>query len=145
MKYLFGLITTTLIVWSFMSPKCTHMYVPLEKSYLKAKPLYEGGTIIYPEQWYNQPKGVHDGKELVCIKCFHQTIQKIDYGQPFSNAYVDSFVIDPMDTTPELTKKMIHGGMFRQKIDTYSIDYHRFIGPRSWIDSMVTDYLKSKK
>lgn len=78
MKYIFGIITTALIALSFIDRECEHVFTQVEQSVIKIEPPY--GSITLPV--YHWPSGMQDGKDIICVKCFHVQKQKIDYGQP---------------------------------------------------------------
>jgi hypothetical protein len=60
------------------TPKCEHKFVAVEEPVIKIEPLYGGVTLPV----YHWPSGIQDGKDIICVKCFHVQKQKIDYGQP---------------------------------------------------------------
>lgn len=74
-----------LIISSFNLPKCDHVFVQVEQANLKIKnPDMSGSVMLLPYSW---PTGIQEGKELVCVKCFHRQKQLLDYGQPISSPY----------------------------------------------------------
>lgn len=80
MKYLFGTTVMILIALSFVGPKCDHVFTQVEQATLKIERPSLFGSVIFTV--YHQPTGVHEGKEIICVKCFQKQKQLIDYGQP---------------------------------------------------------------
>lgn len=63
--------------------KCKHVFVEVEQANIKVEqPELSIGSMIY--QPYGWPTGLREGKELVCVKCFHIQRQILDYGKPAS-------------------------------------------------------------
>lgn len=79
MKYLFGTITTLLVILSFTNRKCEHVFTQVEQPVIKIEHPGFSGAILSVHIYKS---GLQEGKELICVKCFHIQKQKIDYGQP---------------------------------------------------------------
>lgn len=81
MKYLLTTLLTAFIALSFIGCKCEHVYVLVEQAEIKIKrtglSLLGGQGYFMPEY----PSGKQEGQNLICVKCFHQRKQVIDYGQ----------------------------------------------------------------
>lgn len=85
MKYLLGTITTLLVILSFTNRKCDHVFTEVEQATIKIERLgYNliGGQGYMLPSW---PTGLHEGKEIVCVKCFHVQKQILDYGPAGDN------------------------------------------------------------
>lgn len=83
MKYLLTVILCAFIAASFTSRKCEHVFVEVEQANIKVEqPELSIGSMIY--QPYGWPTGLQEGKQLVCVKCFHIQKQVLDYGKPAS-------------------------------------------------------------
>lgn len=80
MKYLFGIITTTLVILSFTNHKCEHVFTQVEQAAIKIERPDLYGSMTLPA--YHWPTGTQQGKELICVKCFHVQKQVLDYGKP---------------------------------------------------------------
>lgn len=76
------LVIAFLIGVAFYKPKCDHVFTQVEQSEIKVERPSLSGSIIYPI--YSWPTGLQEGKELICVKCFHKQKQVLDYGQPAS-------------------------------------------------------------
>lgn len=83
MKYLLAILLAGFIALSFISRQCDHVFTEIEQAAIKIEQpdLPLGGTIYRPYIW---PTGTQEGKELICVKCFHRQKQVLDYGQPAS-------------------------------------------------------------
>lgn len=83
MKYLIGAICAIVfsLTLSFDDKKCEHVYVSVEQAEIKIEQpdLFMGGMYY---QSYSRPSGKQEGQDLVCVKCFHQRKQVLDYGKP---------------------------------------------------------------
>jgi hypothetical protein len=72
---LMGLILSS---WDFQ--KCEHIYVAVEQSEIKIEePEWSSVDNLLPA-WIRWPSGIHEGKEIVCVKCFNKRKQVLDYG-----------------------------------------------------------------
>lgn len=75
--YMLTIALLTLIAFSFNFGKCEHVFVETKEEYLKVeKPDMMTGGLAF--DW---PSGIHEGVDLVCVKCLHQRRQVIDYGE----------------------------------------------------------------
>lgn len=81
MKYLLTTLLAAFIALSFIGHKCEHVYVSVEQAEIKIERpnLFMGGQIYQPYRW---PSGMQEGQDLICVKCFNQRKQILDYGQP---------------------------------------------------------------
>jgi len=81
MKYLLTALLCAFIAASFTGRKCDHVFVEVEQPTIKIEqPEFNLGGRVYQE--YSWPTGKLEGKDLICVKCFHQIKQVLDYGQP---------------------------------------------------------------
>ena len=69
--------------------ECKHIYVGVVQKEVKIS--WPTMTLEYDGQTGQLPIGKHEGGDLICVKCFHQTRQIIDYGNPYN-------IIQPPDT-----------------------------------------------
>lgn len=110
MKYLFCSFCTILIALSFIGPKCEHKFVATEQPTIKVERIgWQVGVYIPP------PSGCHEGKELICVKCFHVQKQILNYGQADSGPKLTER--PPIGTTD--TCLFMEGGQFL--FDTYGL------------------------
>ena len=65
-------------VQGFNQPKCEHKFTQVEQDTVKIEQPTPGYSIILPI--HSQTTGLHEGKELVCVKCSHVQKQILDYG-----------------------------------------------------------------
>lgn len=88
-KYLICLFVAafTLICVSFNFKKCDHVFTQIEQANIKVErpEMYRSITLpgtsrMWPD--YSCPTGLQEGKELICVKCFFEQKQILDYGQP---------------------------------------------------------------
>lgn len=80
-QFIFLLIIIVVILISFRSNKCEHIYVAVEKSDIKiSEPQWYGVDSLMPPFCY-WPSGKREGKEIVCIKCFDKRRQIIYYSE----------------------------------------------------------------
>lgn len=73
LSILFGIM---LLIVAFDAKECQHIYVSVEQEEIKCEPIRPMnllGTV--------SPVGIQQGKELVCVKCFHIIRQKLDFGE----------------------------------------------------------------
>lgn len=82
MRFIIIFIITgmALCVFAFNAKKCDHIYVSVEQAEVKINQSATGTSsfeYILPS-WRS---GKHDGKELVCVKCFNVVRQILDYGE----------------------------------------------------------------
>lgn len=71
--------------------KCKHIYIAVEQPEVKASfSFFTVDTVVYP------PSGKRDGKELVCVKCFHLRKQIIDYGDGSGYYFPNTNIVDTM-------------------------------------------------
>jgi hypothetical protein len=77
-----GIISGVFIaIVAFNGPECKHVFVEVEQPKIKIEqPEFTLGGGVYQE--YSWPTGIQEGKELICVKCFHKQKQLIDYGKP---------------------------------------------------------------
>jgi hypothetical protein len=74
------LLIAAYFIQGFNAPKCEHVYVEVEQATLKIEqPGLSFGGQVYQDYW---PTGKQEGKELICVKCFHIQKQVVDYGEP---------------------------------------------------------------
>lgn len=82
MKYLFTLLLTGFIALSFMDNKCEHVFTQVEQPEIKIEePKWSRVDDLMPP-WTKWPSGKREGVDLICVKCFHQQRQVLDYGKP---------------------------------------------------------------
>lgn len=81
MKYLLTILLCAFIAFSFNGRKCEHVFVEVEQAAIKIEQpsVFLGGAVYRPYCW---PTGLQEGKELICVKCFHKQKQILDYGKP---------------------------------------------------------------
>lgn len=80
MKYLICAICAIIISLAFGIHKCEHVFTEVEQAAIKVEqPAAIGGQGYYS---YSRPTGLHEGKDLICVKCFYKQKQIIDYGKP---------------------------------------------------------------
>jgi hypothetical protein len=85
MKYLICAVCAIIITMAFSGRKCEHEFTQVEQASVKIpRPCFLGDIQISygDESWLSYPTGLQEGKELVCVKCFHVQKQMLDYGQP---------------------------------------------------------------
>lgn len=82
MKYLIGAICAIVISPAFSGRKCDHVFTQVEQPTVKIERPFQGAIAVFPEQIYSWPTGTMDGKDIICVKCFHRQKQLLDYGQP---------------------------------------------------------------
>jgi hypothetical protein len=66
------------VVQGFNQPKCDHVFTAIESPEVKIKPPSSnlGGQGYTEDIW---PTGLQEGKDLICVKCFHKQRQMLDY------------------------------------------------------------------
>jgi hypothetical protein len=69
------LIGITILTIAFDAQKCEHAFTQVEQESIKIE---RAGSMELA--FYSVPTGVHEGKELICVKCFHRQKQMVDYG-----------------------------------------------------------------
>jgi hypothetical protein len=62
---------------AFYRPKCEHVFTEVEQAELEIERQGWICSVYTPP-----PTGKHEGKELICVKCFHKQKQILDYGKP---------------------------------------------------------------
>lgn len=90
--YLLLIAIVAYFVQGFDQPKCEHVFTQVEQACVKIDQPTWTGNVIYPEcSIYTWPTGLQEGKELVCVKCFHVQKQVLDYGgnQQYKPFYYD--------------------------------------------------------
>lgn len=87
MKYLIGAISAIVISLAFTGRKCEHVFTEVEQANIKIEQpgLTLNGQFYQPYSW---PCGLQEGKELICVKCFHIQKQVLDYGKPANDPYI---------------------------------------------------------
>lgn len=112
------LVTAFLIGVAFYKPKCEHVFTEVEQANIKIERPSLSGSIVYPI--YSWPTGIQEGKELVCVKCFHKQKQVLDYGQPCPAHEGVEFKIPDSWRHTTLTDTSIYGtvGTVLKKGDT---------------------------
>lgn len=86
MKYLIGAICAIIISLAFTGRKCEHVFTQIEQANVTIERQNLYGSITLPV--YTWPTGLQEGKELICVKCFHVQKQVLDYGQPTTSTNV---------------------------------------------------------
>lgn len=82
------MIIIGLFAASWNAKKCEHVYVAVEKSYIKISEPQWSYTDDLIAPTFKWPRGIHEGIEIVCIKCFHTRKQTLDYGpSPYQSLY----------------------------------------------------------
>ena len=81
--FLLLLATIAYFVQGFNQPKCDHVFTAIEYASVEIEQPSRYGGMTLP--MYTWPTGLHEGKELICVKCFHKQKQMLDYGQPVEN------------------------------------------------------------
>jgi hypothetical protein len=69
------LVVIGLFAASWNAKKCEHLFTAIEQAEVK---LSTGITIS--SSMFVSHSGKHEGRELVCVKCFHVQKQVLDYG-----------------------------------------------------------------
>ena len=78
--FLFLLAIIAYFAQGFNAPKCEHKFTAVEQANITIdQPDIRLGGSVYRE--YSWPSGRQEGKELICVKCFHVQKQILDYGQ----------------------------------------------------------------
>lgn len=102
MRYIIIALIAALSLAAFNWPKCEHKFTAVEAASVQMEqPCLRLGGGVYQE--FSWPSGIHEGKELICVKCFHIQKQVLDYGQAFKG--------------PTLTE-WLHNGRLATIIDT---------------------------
>lgn len=101
------LVAAFLIGVAFYKPKCDHVFTEVEQAEIKIERPSLSGSIVYP--MYSWPTGLQEGKELICVKCFHKQKQKLDYGQPADTGA--AFEIPDSWRATTLTDTSIYGAV----------------------------------
>jgi hypothetical protein len=94
MKYLMGAICAIVLSLAFSGHKCEHVFTQVEQATIKIEQQPTYGSLTLPGSIYSWPTGLQDGKELICVKCFHMQKQVLDYGKP----YEPNFVLGSLST-----------------------------------------------
>lgn len=63
----------------FNRPKCEHVFTSVEQPFVKVEMIQF--SCVSPG-WNG---GIHDGKDLICVKCFLVQKQRLDYGKPWTD------------------------------------------------------------
>lgn len=85
MKYLICAICALIVSLAFSDRKCEHVFTQVEQAAIKIEqPNLYGGITLSNYYW---PSGLQEGKDLICVKCFHVQKQMLDYGQPVAIFY----------------------------------------------------------
>lgn len=71
MKYLLLILSAIIISLAFTGRECDHVFVAVEQPEVK-----DNKGIVFS----TYPCGKQDGKDLICVKCFHIQKQIVDYG-----------------------------------------------------------------
>lgn len=80
MKYFIGAICVIILSMAFGIRKCEHVFTQIEQANIKIeRPNLYGGVTLPCYAW---PTGLEEGKEIICVKCFYETKQILDYGPP---------------------------------------------------------------
>lgn len=95
MKYLIGAICAIIfsITLSFDDKKCEHVFTQVEQAEVKVEQSSSWVSAIYTAP----PTGIHEGSDLICVKCFHKQKQIIDYGNA-APAYPGASLLNCCDT-----------------------------------------------
>lgn len=94
MKYLICAICAIIISLAFGIHKCEHVFTEVEQAAIKVEqPAAIGGQGYFH---YSRPIGLHEGKELICVKCFYKQKQVLDYGK--MEIVGPTFTSSPSDT-----------------------------------------------
>lgn len=121
MRYVILFLLVALAAAAFNSRKCEHVFTEVEQACVKIeRPSMFGG--MYVDTW---PSGLQEGKELICVKCFHVQKQVLDYG---GNQQHGLFLIDAggMNITPlELFKIDSTGMIVRDSSGHRTLEYKR--------------------
>lgn len=116
--FLLIIVIATYFIQGFNQPKCEHVFTHVEQPVIKiSEPVFTLGGGVYHE--YSWPSGMQEGKDIICVKCFHVQKQKIDYGpeQRRSLVWPDTSPLNICwDTTRSMTAGSV-GGLFL-KVDT---------------------------
>lgn len=93
MKYFLTVLLCAFIAASFTGRKCDHVFVQVEQAEIKIEqPTFSLGGLVYRE--YSGPTGKQEGKELICVKCFHKQRQILDYGSEQTGPTLGSLKFD---------------------------------------------------
>jgi len=85
------LLTTAYFIQGFNWPKCEHVFTSVEQPLVKIERVQFSCGL--PMGWNG---GIHDGKDLICVKCFLVQKQRLDYGKPWTNEIRNwSWSVDP--------------------------------------------------
>lgn len=67
---------------AFSGHKCEHAFTQIESPSIKIdQPNWFSGAHDHMPTWTKWPTGLQEGKELICVKCFHKQKQILDYGK----------------------------------------------------------------
>lgn len=74
------ILIATVAIYStaFINTKCDHVFTAIEHANIEIEQpsLYGIGDLPL----YSWPTGLKEGKDLICVKCFHKQKQVLDYG-----------------------------------------------------------------
>lgn len=116
MKYLLMTLLIAFIALSFIGRKCEHIFTQVEQGLIKIERTEGSGAVFLGGQGYvlpRSPTGLQEGKELICVKCFHVQKQILDYGEPASTgalAYPGASLLNCCDILNATSASM--GAMF---------------------------------
>jgi hypothetical protein len=118
-KFILFIATIACIAMAFNSKKCEHVYVSVEPAMVKVvqPELILGGQIYQEYAW---PTGKQEGQKLICVKCFHQIKQVLDYGKPSTGTLVwpDNSLTNKAGPCDSLNLKLSFIGSGLLKVDT---------------------------
>lgn len=103
------LLLASIAIYSmaFINHKCEHVFTEVEQANIKIERPSLSSSIVYPiHSW---PTGLQEGKELICVKCFHKQKQVLDYGQPADTGA--AFEIPDSWRATTLTDTSIYGAV----------------------------------
>lgn len=78
MKYLISALCAIIITMAFTGRKCQHVFTQVEQATVKIERPRFWECAVYTAP----PTGLHEGDEIICVKCFHKQKQILDYGKP---------------------------------------------------------------
>lgn len=118
--FLLILLIATYVIQGFNAPKCKHIFVSVEQETIKIEqPKWSGVDDLMPP-WTKWPTGLQEGKELICVKCFHKQKQVLDYGEPSVGTLVwpERSIINKADCCDSINMKLLIGGSGLIKFDS---------------------------
>lgn len=110
MRYIIIAMLGTIALAAFQWPKCEHVFTQVEQALVKIEqPEFKLGGQLYQE--YSWPSGLQEGKDLICVKCFHKQKQVLDYGASDKTTglteWLHSRILSTTDTCLPLTTHSI--------------------------------------